>query len=95
MVNVAKGVLVDVCDGLDVAEPIGETDGVVDIVFDKDEDVVGELLGEDELLRIDVVVAEILDVEVEVADTVEVAVPDNVAWADEVSLEVALLDIVG
>ena len=123
----AKGVLVDVCDGLDVAEPIEETDGVVDTVFDKDEDVVGELLGEDELLRIDVVVAEILavelpqavlllvpeelavellvavpdtvedtlDVEVDVSDKVEVAVPDNVACADEVSLEVASLDIVG
>ena len=90
-----KGVLVDVCDGLDVAELIGETDGVVDTVFDKDEDVVGELLGEDELLCNDVVVAEILDVEVEVSDTVEVAVPDNVAWADKVSLEVASLDIVG
>lgn len=95
MVNVVKGVLVDVCDGMDVAEPIGETDGVVDTVFDKDADDVGELLGEDELLCIDVVVAEILDVEVEVADIVDVAVSDNVAWADNVSLEVDSLDIVG
>ena len=68
----AKGVLVDVCDGLDVAELIGETDGVVDTVFEVDGDDVRKLLGEDELLCNDVVVGEILTVEL------LVAVPENV-----------------
>lgn len=111
LVDVVKGVLVDVCDWFDVAEPIGETDGDVDTVFEIDADDVWELLGEDELLCNDVDVAEPLTVEllvavpdtvedeldvvVEVADIVEVVVPDNVAYADEVSLEVASLDIVG
>ena len=93
------GVLVDVCDGLEVAEPIGEIDDVVDTVFDKDEDVVGELLGEDERLLIDVVVAEILAVELlvavlllvpeELAVELLVAVPDTVANPLDVVVEVA------